>query len=159
MLKEEIRIENIDDELLAAIYKSIEVFDIIKNTTLKIDNERLNNENKKHLSLFMGIYLSKNEVSKIFHLLRYNYGIEVFTSNMKEEEYINLYQNNFKELVLSMVDENHITIEEFMLKLLEVDFIKSIHFNRGFSLIPVKMLLNKSLNGKNGEKNKTLQKI
>lgn len=158
MLKEEIQKENIDDELLACIYKAIEVFDIIKNTTLKIDNERINDENKKYLSLFLGIYLGKNDVSKIFRLFRYSYGIEVYTYTMPETEYINLYKNNFKDLLESMLVEENIMLEEFMLKLIEVDFIKNMHYNRGFSLMAIKTLLNKSIGDKKEEKIKTLQK-
>lgn len=145
MLNEKLGISNISEELLVAIYKSMEIYDTIKYTRLKINNKVINTNDKKYLSLLLGIYFKKNSVSKILNLLRYDYGIYVYTDRKKEEEYVDIYINNFKEIVEPMLNEETNTIEEFMLKLIEVDFIKWIHNSNSMSLVPIKILLDKMI--------------
>lgn len=155
MLEKE-KLNIVDEDLIVSIYKAIEIFDVIKNTRIKINNELINSTDKKYLSLLLGIDFTNNEVSKILHLLRYNYDIEIYTSTKKEEEYERMYNEHFKEIVNHLLKEENNYIENFMLNLIEVDFVNKIHQNKGLSLISLKLLLNKSLQSK--EEPKTLQK-
>ena len=147
MLEKE-KLNIVDEGLIVSIYKTIEIFDVIKNTRIRINNELISNIDKKYLSLLLGIDFTNNEISKILHLLRYNYDIEIYTSAKREEEY--------ERIVNSLLQEEDNYLENFMLNLLEVDFIKNLHHNKGLSLTPLKLLLHKSLQSK--EKAKTLQK-
>lgn len=156
MLEKE-KLNIIDEELVISIYKTIEVFDVIKNTRIKINNKLINGMDKKYLSLLLGVYNNKNGVSKILHLLRYNYDIEVFTKNKKQEEYEKIYNEQFSDIVDSLISVEESCVENLMLQLLEVDFIKKLHNDKGLSLLPLKLLLHESLENK--EKAKTLQKI
>lgn len=155
MLENE-KLNIVDDDLIASIYKAIEIFDIIKNTRIRINNELINSTEKKYLSLLLGIDFTNNEVSKMLHLLRYNYDIDVYTRTKEQDEYERIYDEHFKEIVNHLIKEENNYIENFMLNLIEVDFIKKIHQNKGLSLISLKLLLHKSLQSK--EKTKTLQK-
>lgn len=155
MLENE-KLNIVDDDLIASIYKAIEIFDIIKNTRIRINNELINSTEKKYLSLLLGIDFTNNEVSKMLHLLRYNYDIDVYTRTKEQDEYERIYDEHFKEIVNHLLKEENNYIENFMLNLIEVDFIKKIHQNKGLSLISLKLLLHKSLQSK--EKTKTLQK-
>lgn len=155
MLENE-KLNIVDDDLIASIYKAIEIFDIIKNTRIRINNELINSTEKKYLSLLLGIDFTNNEVSKILHLLRYNYDIDVYTRTKEQDEYERIYDEHFKEIINHLLKEENNYIENFMLNLIEVDFIKKIHQNKGLSLISLKLLLHKSLQSK--EKTKTLQK-
>lgn len=155
MLNEEIELVNIEEELLVAIYKALEIYDTIKDTRLIIDNERITDLNKKYLSLLLGINFTKNSVSSVLKLLRYDYGIQVFTYYKREKEYIMIYKKYFKEIFEEGLLNQINSIEETMLKLIETDFIKKLHYNRGLSLISLKTLLENSRIMK--EKDKTLQ--
>ena len=155
MLENE-KLNIVDDDLVASIYKAIEIFDIIKNTRIKINNKLINSMDKKYLSLLLGIYYKENEASKILHLLRYNYDIEVFTSVKNQGEYEKIYNEQFSDIVDSLINVEDSCVEKLMLQLLEVDFIKKLHNDKGLSLIPLKLLLHESLENK--EKTKILQK-
>lgn len=155
MLEKE-KLNIVDEDLIISIYKAIEIFDVMKNTKIRINNELINNVDKKYLSLLLGVYFNKNNVSKMLKLLRYNYDIEVYTFTKKEEEYERLYNQHFEEIMNDLITDEDISIESFMLKLIDVDFIKDIHNRKGMSLIPLRLLLNESL--KNKQDSKTLQK-
>ncbi len=155
MLEKE-KLNIVDESLVESIFKAIEVFDIIKNTRLKINNKLINSLDKKYLSLLLGIYYKENEVSKILHLLRYNYDIEVFTRTKKQEEYEQIYIEDFSEVMDDLIKVENSYLENLMLQLLEVEFIKKLHNDKGLSLIPLRLLLHESLENK--EKTKTLQK-
>lgn len=155
MLEKE-KLNIIDEELIRSIFKTIEIFDIIKNTRIKINNKLITIDNKKYLSLLLGIYFTNNGVSKTLRLLRYNYDIEVFTSVKKQEEYEKIFNEEFSNIVDSLINIEDSCVENLMLQLLEVDFIKKLHNDKGLSLIPLRLLLHESLQNK--EKPKTLQK-
>ena len=155
MLEKE-KLNIIDEELIESIFKAVEIFDIMKNTRIKLNNKLISNNDKKYLSLLLGIYNKKNGVSKILHLLRYNYDIEVLTSIKRYEEYEKIYNEQFSDIVDSLINVEDSCVENLMLQLLEVDFIKKLHNDKGLSLIPLRLLLHESLENK--EKPKTLQK-
>lgn len=156
MLNEEIELINIEEELLIATYKALEIYDIIKDTRLIIDNERISDLNKKYLSLLLGITYTKNSVSSILKFLRYDYGIQVSTYYKKEKEYVMIYMKYFKDIFEDGLLTNINSIEEAMFKLIDIDFIKYLHCNRGLSPISLKVLLQKAIIKK--ETAKTLQK-
>ena len=156
MLEKE-KLNIVDEELVKSIYKAIEVFDVIKDTRIKIIGTLISDTEKKYLSLLLGIYFTNNEVSKIIRFLRYNYDIEVHTSMKKEDEYEQIYNQHFSSLVDGLIKVEDSYIENMMLQLLEIDFIKKMHQAKGLALAPLKLLLNKSLNNK--EQPKTLQKV
>lgn len=155
MLEKE-KLNIIDEELIESIFKAVEIYDVIKNTRIKINNKLINRMEKKYLSLLLGIYFANNEVSKTLRLLRYNYDIEVFTSVKGQEDYEKIYNEEFSDIVDSLINIEDNYVENLMLHLLEIDFIKKLHNDKGLSLIPLRLLLHESLQNK--EKPKTLQK-
>ena len=155
MLEKE-KLNIIDESLIESLCKAIEIHDVIKYTRIKINNKLISSTDKKYLSLLLGIYYKQNNVSKILHLLRYNYDIEVFTSVKRYEEYEKIYNEQFSYIVDSLINIEDSCVENLMLQLLEVDFIKKLHNDKGLSLIPLRLLLHESLENK--EKTKTLQK-
>lgn len=155
MLEKE-KLNIVDEELVESIFKAIEIFDVIKNTRIKINNKLINSIDKKYLSLLLGIYNKENEVSKILRLLRYNYDIQVYTNTKKQEEYQKIYDEEFRDIIDSLIRVEDSCIENLMLQLLDVDFIKKLHNDKGLSLMSLKLLLHESLKGK--PKPKILQK-
>ena len=155
MLNEKIKLENVDEQLLASIYKAMDIYDIIKKTYLKINSELISELDKKYLSLLLGIYFEKNNVSKVLNMLRFDYGIQVYTSRKSENEYEYIYNNYFKELLDTMLEEENNSTEQFMLKLLKIEFIEKLHRYNGLSINSLELILNKMINN---EKPKTLQK-
>ena len=67
-----------------------------------------------------------------------------------------MYNEQFSDIVDGLINIENSCVEDLMLQLLEIDFIKKLHNDKGLSLIPLKLLLHESLENK--EKSKTLQK-
>lgn len=155
MLEKE-KLNIIDESFVESVCKAIEIFDVIKYTRIKINNKLISDAEKKYLSLLLGIYYKENCVSKILHLLRINYDIQVFTKIKTEEEYKKIYNEHFSQIIDNLINVEDSYIENLMLKLLEMDFIKKLHNDKGISLVPLRALLYESLENK--EKSKTLQK-
>lgn len=145
MENKNIELQNISDNLSPAIYKSLEVFDTIKNTKLKIGNKTLSIEDKKLLSLFIGVYYTDNPVSKIIKLLRYNYGIEVYTTSKSEDCYKDIYEKNFSDLFSNIGINEQTNTLEFALLLFDQEFMEYFHHSLGLSLMPIRLLIGKSL--------------
>ena len=58
-MKEMMKFNN--DEMSVVIYKSMEIYDTLKKTIIKVNSERLSIEDKKYLSLLLGILNTDNQ--------------------------------------------------------------------------------------------------
>ena len=59
-MKEMMKFNN--EEMSVVIYKSMEIYDTFKKTIIKVNSERLSIEDKKYLSLLLGILNTDNQV-------------------------------------------------------------------------------------------------
>ena len=135
-MKENLNFNN--DEMNVVVYKSIEIFDTIKNTIIKINSYKLNIEDKKFLSLLLGITETDNQIGNILKMLKYNCGISVLSNLKSNDECEKIYYDNFSELF----ESNNITdVADLMLFVLKNDFIKNLHYSTGISNKKIKTVI------------------
>lgn len=153
-MKEKINFNN--DEMNITVYKSMEIFDTIKDTTIKINSYKLNLTDKKYLSLLLGITETDNQVSKILGMLRYSCGISVFPTLKSNELVEEIYNNYFDELLKeNNIDENS-DVVDLMSFVLENNFIKNLHYSLGISMRKIKTVIYQTKENK--KENKILKK-
>lgn len=136
---EELNYYNDNLEVSCAIQKSIEIFLMIKNTILKLNDHIVSFEDKKYLSLLLGIKYTNNGVSDILNRFRYYYGIQVHTQGIEKDRKREVYNEYFKDLLFDLSSLQ--SIEELMLKLLDVPFILELHNYSGYSTNKIKNVI------------------
>ena len=62
-MKEMMKFNN--EEMSVVIYKSMEIYDTFKKSIIKVNSERLSIEDKKYLSLLLGILNTNNQVGNV----------------------------------------------------------------------------------------------
>lgn len=138
-----------DEELLRVIYKTLEIFKTVKDTKLKLYNKVLSIEDKKILSILLGVLDTSNRVGDRLNKYGFSYGIIVRTSEMKDEEYNDIYNNYFDDMNI----EENIKLEDFLGSLVCNPFFIELNKNAGLSSTKFREVLEASKN-----KEKTLQK-
>lgn len=144
----ELNFYNNDPEVNAVIHKGMEIFAVIKNTILKMNNEILSMEDKKALSLLLGIEYTENTVSKKLKQVFYIYGITVYTMVYDRKECIELYEEYFKSLIDGFELDSDFTVEQLMMKLLDISFISKLHEYNNYPINRLRIILNESLKSK-----------
>lgn len=152
---EKINFYNNNLEVNNAIHKGMEVFLIIKDATLKMVGKTLSMDDKKLLSLLLGIEYTHSIVGKKLGRNVCNYGITVYTISKNRNECIEIYDQHFKNLIDSFSLDTCFNIEELMLALLDIPFVINLHEYNNYSVDKLKNSLTESLNVK--KKIKTLQ--
>lgn len=155
-IMEEKEFYNNNLDVNAAFHKGMEVFFVIANAALKIDDKLLTVEDKKILSLLLGIEYTSNNVSKKLKNFFWSYRVLVYTPDLERDKCIEIYDKNFIELIENFGLQENFCLEELMLKLLDLEFIISLHEINNCSVKKVKKTLSKSIDSK--LKIKTLQK-
>ena len=143
---EEFNCYNDDLEISCAINKAIEIFLIIKNTILKFNNHIVSFEDKKYLSLLLGIKYTNNSVSVILNRLHYDYGIEIHTQVINKDQEREVYNEHFKNLVFDLSSQQN--IEELMFKLLNVPFVLKLHNYYGYPVNKLRIAIKDKSNSK-----------
>jgi len=115
--------ENICDiEVLK--YEGIKIFSEISKCRIKLNHYILNNEDKKYLSLYLGILSTKNEIS---HILKNNnciFNIQVICGKISKQEYNQLLNNYFLDIISAEFN----SIDEYLYFLLDKEILK--YFNK-----------------------------
>ena len=140
-----------DEELSGVIYKTLEVFNTIKDTRLKLYDKVLSIEDKKILSLIQGVLDTNNRIGDRLNKGGFNYGIMVRANKINAEDYDKIYSEYFHELLINMHVSEDMRLEDFLYGLINNPFFIELNKSRGLSLTSFKDVLYKS-------KVKTLQK-
>jgi len=88
------------EEVKMTIYEGMAIFNLIKDYDLSIDKENISLEDKKYLSLYLGIMSTKNKITEYLEKNKINFKT-YFNFNkkiLKIEDYIELYNNYFVEI-------------------------------------------------------------
>ena len=152
---EKINFYNNNLEVNEVIHKGMEVFLIIKDATLKMAGKTLSMDDKKALSLLLGIEYTHNIAGKKLGRNSCNYGITVYTVSRNRNECIEIYDKYFKSMIDNFSLDTYFNVEELMLALLDIPFVITLHECNNYSIDKLKKSLNESLNIK--KKIKTLQ--
>lgn len=113
-----------DEEMNIALHKSMEIYDVIKNTVIKLNCRNLDDNDKKYLSLLLGISTTRNQVKDILRILNVDYNVKVVPLSKSSDECNSIYQNNFD---LDKYLNSESTVEDLMLFLLDNEFIEELH--------------------------------
>lgn len=143
-------------EINEVMCKTLEIYEKIKDIILSMDDQKINLNDKKILSLFLGIIHTDNSVSDLFLENGYEYSINLTIPKLSINYYECCYNENFKDIIDSFELDDEIELKLLMMKMLELDFVKKFNESKGYSIEDIKYMLNKSL--KNNIKIKTLQK-
>lgn len=88
------------EEVKRSLYTGMAIFNLIKDYDLTIGREDISLEDKKYLSLYLGIINSKNKISNYLKEKEIRFRIN-FNSNpklLKREDYIDLYNKHFIDI-------------------------------------------------------------
>lgn len=88
------------EEVKRALYAGMAILNLIKNYDLSIDGENISLEDKKYLSLYLGIINSKNKVSSYLKEKEIKFRIN-FNFNpklLKKEDYLEIYNKYFVDI-------------------------------------------------------------
>lgn len=125
-------------EVKQALYVGMSIYKELMNSTIEINRKKLTLEDKKYLSLYLGLINTENSISNALKDPGYRIYKRVKYKQLFNEEYINIYNEHMVE-IFNQIDFNSIT--NYFEFLLEQEIVKSI--NRAFR-IDVDKVMNKS---------------
>lgn len=129
------------EEVKKAVYTGMATFNLIKDYDLKLYNKNLNLEDKKYLSLYLGIINTNNNFSLFLKENEIRFGINFKCSYklLSTEDFLNLYNDYFVDVIKEI---NFNSIEENVNYLLSKKIIQDFNKCNGHNL-------NKIINDKN----------
>ncbi|MBR6690641.1 MAG: hypothetical protein IKL65_04860 [Bacilli bacterium] len=113
------------EEVKASIYAGMSIFNVIKDYDLIMWNEKLSLNDKKYLSLYLGLINSKNNINLYLKENEIRFKFNINYKLLKQEEYLEVYNLYFVEIFNEI---NFESIEEHLNYLLNKKVVQS--FNR-----------------------------
>ena len=96
-----------DEEMRMVVYKSTEIYETLRKPIIKTNNRKLSIDDKKYLSLLLGILTTNNEIGNILRMLKYDYGIPVIPNLRSNKECNKIYEEEFLPIFeLNNINEN-----------------------------------------------------
>ena len=88
------------EEVKSSLYAGMAIFNLIKDYELSIDKDNISLEDKKYLSLYLGIINSKNRISSYLKAkeIRFRINFNCNPKLLKKEDYIELYDKYFIDI-------------------------------------------------------------
>ena len=115
-------------EVKVSVYAGMSIFNLIKDCELSIKDEVISLDDKKYLSLYLGIINTKNNISNYLKEKNIRFNNLVTFKGLNQEDYIKIYNNYFIEIF----DEiNFNSIEQNFEFLLSKDIIKKFNKSNG----------------------------
>lgn len=100
------------EEVKKSVYAGMSIFNSIKDYTLIMGNEELTLEDKKYLSLYLGIINTKNRISLYLKEkeIKFKIDFKYHYKLLNQDEYLKVYNEYFvdelKEISFSSIEEN-----------------------------------------------------
>ena len=116
-----------EKEIKSTIYTGISIFKIIKNSIVKIDKNIVSLEDKKYLSLYLGVI--NCDIKKC----------DIDYEPINKYVYDEIYNEYFKDILVNL---DLSSIDNYYNSLLNTDIVKS--FNKDYGIVP-KLKSNKKL--------------
>ena len=118
-------------EIKTSIYFGMSIYKTIKNCRIKLGSYLLTPDDKKYLSLYLGLIKSKNKVSESLNTRKMENNIMVNATFLNQEEYIKIYMNDFSNII-DNVDFS--SIENYLSFLASQDIVKVFNEQNGINL-------------------------
>ncbi len=144
-----------DEELSVVMHKSIEIYDTFKYVIIENNDKILTCNEKKKVALLFGISITDNDVGDILKMLNFEYNIKFFPVPKTDNEYNQIYLENFSFLDIYLGDNS--TVEDLMLYLLEDSLIQQLFYSREIIVSKLVKVITNMIKSKK-EKNRSLQK-
>ena len=119
-------------EIKTSIYLGMSIYRTMKDCRIKFDQYLLTMQDKKYLSLYLGLIKSKNRVSERFKTLTMENNITVNATFLNQEEYVRIYMNDFADIVDKVDFES---IDNYLEFLASKDIVRLFNQINGISLV------------------------
>lgn len=119
-------------EMKTSIYLGMSIYRTMKDCRIKFDQYLLTMQDKKYLSLYLGLIKSKNRVSERFKTLTMENNIMVNVTFLNQDEYARIYMNDFADIVDKVDFES---IDNYLEFLASKDIVRLFNQINGISLV------------------------
>lgn len=119
-------------EIKTSIYLGMSIYRTMKDCRIKFDQYLLTMQDKKYLSLYLGLIKSKNRVSERFKTLTMENNITVNATFLNQDEYARIYMNDFADIVDKIDFES---IDNYLEFLASKDIVRLFNQINGISLV------------------------
>ena len=107
------------EKIKKSIYAGMSIYKAIENKKIVINNEVINKEDKKYISLYLGLL----DITNICE------DVEIIYESLSKEEYLEVYKNNFVEIIKLI---NFDSLNEYLSYILSKDIINL--FNQKYEI-------------------------
>lgn len=139
--------KGICDEVKTSVYAGMSIFDVIKDFELNMYGENVSLEDKKYLSLYLGLVNTKNKISLFLKEKEIKFKLKINYKFLRQEEYLEIYNSYFVEI---MNEINFNSIEEHLNYLLSKKVVQDFNRCNGH-------YVDKTINDKNKQLIKTIK--
>ena len=115
-----------NNEVKNAIYGGMSIFNVLKNSIVKVQDKNVSIEDKKYLSLYLGIINSENRISLEFNDLFSEFYLNYELLDMSL--YMDIYLEHFIEIFRNIDFDS---IDNYFKFLLEKEIVKKVNIENG----------------------------
>lgn len=94
-------------EVKQALYAGMSIYNDLMNSVVDVDNKKLSLEEKKYMSLYLGLLNTENSISIKLQEPKFKVYKRIKYKQLTKEEYINIYKEHFIE-IFNQVDFNSV---------------------------------------------------
>jgi len=134
------------EEVKLSVYAGMSIFDLLKGCEIKIWDKAISIEDKKYLSLYLGIINTKNKISSYLDKENIKFNILINFNFLHQDKYLKIYNEYFSDILMDVDFES---IENYLTYLLSKDIIKSFNKSNGYHV-------NKAINERHKKLIKTI---
>ena len=134
------------DEVKVSLYEGMSIFNVLKDCDVNMNNEVVSLEDKKYISMYIGLINSKNSISLYLKEKNIKFKFGFNYKFLKQEEYLEIYNSYFVE-ILKEIDFN--SIEQHFNYLLNKKIVQDFNKCNGYYVY-------KLINDRNKELIKTI---
>lgn len=119
------------EEVKTTLYAGMSIFGLIKDVEISMKDKNISINDKKYLSLYLGVINTENRVSNYLKSNNIKIGTFINFKYLKQEEYLDIYNNYFVDILNEI---NFESIERNLEYLLSKDVIKDFNISNGYNI-------------------------
>lgn len=120
--------KKVNEEIKLSVYAGMSIFNLLKKCKIKINNKCITEDEKKYLSLYLGIINTENVFSKYLTQKHVSFNILVNYILLEPVDYISIYNKHFIDI---LNDIRFFSIIEYINYLLNKDIVKEFNASNG----------------------------
>ena len=113
-----------------ALYTGICIYDRLSRTIVEIDGKIVSLEDKKNLSLYLGIIHTENCISNLLIESDLKKDTNITYKKLDNKTFLSIYNKIFKD---SLIDIDIKTIEDYFMSLLNKDIVMKLNSEYNFN--------------------------